>query len=135
MLAFDSGEQRPAGAQVRFDLSGLVRGERGGLLRNLDIAEKLGCLTPENLAAIRSGQSPTVTRGPYAGEPAEVDHIVPIALAPELGNEIANLELLPHTLNRCKGAKVGARQKDCARKFAAVGVLSAESLRRIFSAP
>jgi hypothetical protein len=43
-------------------------------------------------------------------------------------------EVMPRTLNRRKGAKVGARQKDYARKFAALGLLSPESLRRIFDA-
>jgi hypothetical protein len=63
------------------------------LLRNLDIAGKLGCLTPENLARMRHGTSPVISRGPYADESAEVDHIVPIAVEPLLGKEIANLEL------------------------------------------
>jgi hypothetical protein len=88
-----------------------------GLLRNLDIAEKLGCLTPENLEKMRRGNSPTITRGPYAGQPAEVDHIVPISVVPELRNEIANLELMPRTLNRRKGSKMGARQRDYLRKL------------------
>jgi hypothetical protein len=62
------------------------------LLRDLDIAGKLGCLTPDNLARMRHGTSPVISRGPYTGEPAEVDHIVPIAVEPLLGKEIANLE-------------------------------------------
>jgi hypothetical protein len=88
---------------------------------------RLGCLAADSLDLLRRGRSPTVTRGPYAGEPAEVDHIVPIALAPELGNEIANLELMPRTLNRRKGIKVGARQLDYARKFRDAGLLTQEA--------
>jgi hypothetical protein len=34
------------------------------LLRNLDIASKLGCLDTEGLAAMRRGNAPTVRRGP-----------------------------------------------------------------------
>lgn len=94
------------------------------LLRNLDIAEKLGCLTDDNLWKLRHGHSPTVTLGPYAGEPAEVDHIIPIALAPELGKEFANLELLPRSVNRKKGAKMGQRQWDYALKFKEAGLIS-----------
>jgi hypothetical protein len=90
---------------------------QAALLRNLDIAEKLGCLTPDNLEKLRRGNSPTITRGPYAGEPAEVDHIVPISVVPKLRNEIANLELMPRTLNRRKGSKMGARQRDYLRKM------------------
>jgi hypothetical protein len=90
------------------------------LLRNLDIAGKLGCLTPENLLRMRHGNSPVISRGPYAGEPAEVDHIVPIAVEPALGKEIANLELMPRTLNRRKGASMGTRQRDYLERFRAL---------------
>ena len=38
------------------------------LLRNLDIAGKLGCLDSTNLAAMRRGNSPTARAGPYAGQ-------------------------------------------------------------------
>ncbi len=58
-----------------------------------------------------------ISRGPYAGELAEVDHIAPIAVEPMRGKEIGNLELLPRTLNRRKGAKLGERQRDCLEKF------------------
>ena len=93
------------------------------LLRNLDIAEKLGCLTPENLDRMRHGTSPVISRGPYAGERAEVDHIVPIAVEPALGNEIANLELLPSTLNRRKGASMGERQRSYLEKFRSLNLI------------
>lgn len=95
------------------------------LLRNLDIAGKLGCLTPDNLARLRHGASPVISLGPYAGEPAEVDHIVPIAREPSLGNEIANLELMPRSLNRRKGARMGERQRDYLEKFRAADLLGA----------
>lgn len=94
---------------------------RAALLRNLDIAGKLGCLTPENLERMRHGRSPVITSGPYAGEVAEIDHIVPIAAEPTLAREIANLELLPRTLNRRKGAQMGERQWDYLRQFRASG--------------
>lgn len=97
------------------------------LLRNLEIAEKLGCLTPENLARMRHGTSPVISRGPYAGQPAEIDHIVPVAVEPTLGKEIANLELLPRTLNRRKGAKMGERQRDYLEKFRVAHLLQSES--------
>ena len=48
------------------------------LLRNLVIAKRLGLLTPANLEALRRGKSPVVNVGPYAGEVAEVDHILPL---------------------------------------------------------
>ncbi|HZJ15783.1 MAG TPA: hypothetical protein VFD27_12090 [Chthoniobacteraceae bacterium] len=45
--------------------------------------------------------------GPYPGQPAEVDLIIPLSVAPDLGKEIANLELTPRTLTRKQGAKTG----------------------------
>ena len=104
---------------------------RDALLRNLKIADGLGLLTADNLALLRRGRSPTVTRGPYADEPAEVDHILPLSVAPEVGNEIANLELMPRTINRRKGAKIGPRQLAIAKELAALGLLAPETLRRL----
>ena len=101
------------------------------LLRNLDIAGKLGCLDPEGLAAMRRGNAPTVRRGPYAGEKATVDHIIPRAVVPELDNVIANLELMPAQLNESKRDKIGARQLDLARKFHQAGLLSKAGLKAV----
>jgi hypothetical protein len=86
------------------------------LLRNLLIANRLGLLTPANLDALKRGKSPTVTFGPYAGEIAEVDHILPIAKFPQYGKEFWNLELMPQSLNRRKGDAVGQRQLDLLRR-------------------
>jgi len=61
------------------------------------------------------------------GKPAEVDHIVPIAVEPLLGKETANLELLPRTLNRRRGARVGERQRDYLAKFRAAELLGSDS--------
>ena len=101
---------------------------KASLLRNLKICDGLGLLTPENRARLRHGQAPVVTRGPYRGEPVHVDHIVPLAHAWDVDNELANLELLPRTLNCGKGAKVGDRQLDYARKFQAAGLISEANL-------
>lgn len=82
---------------------------RWGLLRNLKIAHELGLLTPENMEELRRGKSATITAGPYAGQEAEADHVIPRAVAPELQNQVMNLELLPAKLNRMKSDKVGER--------------------------
>ena len=103
------------------------------LLRNLKIATELGLRTPDNLARLRRGNSALVTRNRYSGEPAEVDHIVPVSLAPETGNELANLEMLPMTLNRRKSDNVGQRQLALARKLFDAGLLTRESLERVQS--
>ena len=45
------------------------------LTRNLKICRGLGLDTYENVMRMSEGRSPVVTRGPYEGEKAEVDHI------------------------------------------------------------
>lgn len=97
---------------------------RASLLGNYDIATKLGCLQRKNLAQMRHGRSPTVRRGPYRGEKAEVDHIVPRARAPELDNDFANLELQPVSLNRRKAGRITDRQAALAKRLAHAGVLT-----------
>lgn len=101
---------------------------KASLLRNLKICDGLGLLTPENRTRLRHGQAPVVTRGPYQGEPVHVDHIVPLAHAWDVDNELANLEMLPRSLNCAKGAKVGDRQLDYARKFQAAGLITEANL-------
>jgi len=107
---------------------------RSNLVRNLTIAAELGLLTEANLRQLRHGHAASVTRGPYAGQSAEVDHIVPRSLAPEGENELANLELLPALLNRRKSDRVGERQVAHARQLHAAGLLRAESLARVEAA-
>lgn len=101
------------------------------LLRNLKIAHELGLLTPENQAKLRRGNAATVTRGPYRGEIAEIDHIVPVSLAPEIGNDLANLEMMPSSLNRLKSDRVGERQLSCADDFYRAGILTRDSYERL----
>ena len=103
-------------------------------MRNLDIAEKLGCLDAEGLAEMRKGRAPTVRRGPYIGDQLSVDHIIPRAVVPELDNVIANLELMPLRMNESKNDRVGVRQLDLARKFNKAGLLSDAGLKAVESA-
>ena len=104
---------------------------RSSLSRNLKIGDELGLFTPENRDHLRRGHAAIVTRGPYRGEPVEIDHIVPVSLAPEVGNELANLELLPETLNRRKSNRVGPRQLAHAEALRSAGLLTAESYARV----
>lgn len=100
------------------------------LVRNHDIAMKLGCLNAAGLADMRRGKSPTILRGPYRGQELSVDHIIPRSVAPELDNVIANLELLPLKLNQKKNDTVGDRQLSLAQKLYEAGLLSAKGLRK-----
>lgn len=101
------------------------------LLRNLDIAERLGCLNPAGLAEMRRGNAATVVKGPYTGDELSVDHIIPRAVVPELDNVIANLELMPLRMNQKKSATIGDRQRDMAKKFQEAGLLSREGLEAV----
>ena len=101
------------------------------MLRNLTIAERLGCLDKAGLRDMRRGQSPTVRRGPYRGDQLSVDHIIPRAVVPELDNVIANLELMPLRMNSGKNAKIGERQRSLAKQLHAAGLLSAAGLKAV----
>ena len=92
------------------------------MLRNLTIAERLGCLTLEGLHDMRRGQSPTITKGPYAGDQLSGDHIIPFSVHPEYDHVIANLELMPLLLNIAKRDTMGQRQLDLLRRFHAAGL-------------
>jgi hypothetical protein len=105
---------------------GTAKGEltASAMVRNLTIAERLGCLDAEGMEKLRRGTSPTVKFGPYSGEKLTVDHIIPRAVSPSLDLVLANLELMPHSLNLRKGAKIGQRQVDLANKLLQAGMIS-----------
>ena len=92
------------------------------MLRNLTIAQRLGCLGAAGLAEMRRGRSPTITLGPYAGDQLSVDHIIPFAVAPQLDHVIANLELMPLRMNMGKKDKMGARQQALALQLRRAGL-------------
>jgi hypothetical protein len=107
---------------------GTLKGEltAKAMVRNRIIAERLGCLDAEGMERMRRGASPTVKRGPYAGDKLHVDHIIPRTVSPALDLVLANLELMPATVNYRKGRKVGQRQVDLANKLHVASALSAE---------
>jgi len=104
---------------------------RWGLLENLRIAKELGLLTPEGMAELRRGKSATITKGQYAGQEAEADHVIPRTLCPELQNQVMNLELLPAALNRAKSDKVTERAKVFAKELYDSKLLSEEGWKAI----
>jgi hypothetical protein len=111
--------------------SDAARLTKDSLLRNLDIAQKLGFLDEAGLAEMRRGKAATVRKGPYKGDELSVDHIVPRAVVPELDNVIANLELMPLRINESKNDKIGDRQRDMAKKFFQAGLLSKQGLEAV----
>jgi len=104
---------------------------RWGLLENLKIAKELGLLTPEGMVELRRGYSATITKGQYAGQGAEADHVIPRAVCPELQNQVMNLELRPASLIRAKSDKVTERAKVFAKELYEAKLLSEEGWKAI----
>ncbi|MEI7693519.1 MAG: hypothetical protein WCJ27_03520 [Verrucomicrobiota bacterium] len=102
-----------------------------GLLENLKIAKELGLLTPEGMAKLKQGKSATITKGEYSGQKAEADDVIPVALCPELQNQVMNLELLPASLKRAKSDKVTERAKVFAKELYEAKLLSEEGWKKV----
>jgi len=73
---------------------------------------------------MRHGKSPTIRKGRYTGDQLSVDHIIPLAVMPQLDKGIANLELLPQRLNSSKKDKMGARQRALPKELRRAGLLA-----------
>jgi len=102
-----------------------------GLLENLKIAKELGLLTPEGMAELKHGKSATTTKGQYSGQKADADGVIPVALCPELQNQVMNLELLPASLKRSKSDKVTDRAKVFAKELYEAKLLSQEGWEKV----
>ena len=102
-----------------------------GLLENLKIAKELGLLTSEGMAELRQGKSATITKGQYSGQKAEADDVIPIALCPELQNQVMNLELIPASLKRSKSDKVTDQAKVFAKELYEAKLLSEEGWKKV----
>jgi len=94
------------------------------LLRNFVFCERYGVLTPENLDRMQHGHAPLVPAGTYRGQPYEVDHVLPLASYPQLGNELANLFYLPRTLNRRKSDNNTQATRDLAQRLIAANLIA-----------
>ena len=97
-----------------------------GLLENLRLAKEYGILTPEGMAELRSGKAATITKGEFAGQDAEPDYVIPLAVCPELENQVFNLELMPAKLCRTNERMIGKRQKFFAKALHDAKLLSDE---------
>ena len=106
-----------------------------GLLENLKIAKELGLLTPEGMAELKQGKPATITKGEYSGQKAEADGVIPMALCPELQNQVMNLELLPASMIRAKSDKATDRAKVFAKELYESKLLSEEGWERVEHSP
>ena len=134
--AKEDGQDPAKVAERAVDLIGWAGTEKGKLTaaamqRNVTIIERLGAMTPADIETMRRGRAPTVRKGPYTGDIVSVDHIVPRAMAPELDNVIATLELMPLRLNEGKSDRIGDRQISMAKAFRNAGLLSEAGLKRV----
>ena len=80
----------------------------------------------QGLAELRRGKSTMITKGQYAVQEAEADHVIPRAVCPELQNQVMNLELLPASLNRAKSDKMTERARVFAKELYQAKLLSEE---------
>lgn len=108
-----------------------ARMTKTAMLRNLEIATKLGTIDAEGMSEMRKGNAATIRNGPYKGDQLSVDHILPRSVCPELDNVIANLEFMAKRQNSKKNAKIGPRQRGVARKLHQAGLLSKEGLKAV----
>ncbi len=120
-------------AQRKAGYAGTARADadRASLLRNRTILERLGCLDEAGMVLLKKGKAPVVRRGPYEGDIASVDHIIPRSVVEELDEKIYNLEFMPSKLNTKKGAEIGLRQQQLAKKWLDVGLLSQAGFRAV----
>ena len=102
-----------------------------GLLDNLRLAKEFGLTTPEGMAALREGKSAFITKGEYTGEAALAHTVIPKEFAPELANNIINLELGPSKLNTHKGEKVDKRQFTFARELHEAKIITDNELQSL----
>ena len=101
------------------------------ILRNFELCDRSAVFTDDNLARMKRGYSPLVTGGTFAGQPYEVDHIIPLHEFPALCNEFANLIYLSRTANRRKSDDIKQRAIDLGTKLVAASVMTRAEYARL----
>jgi hypothetical protein len=104
---------------------------RERLLENHSILEGLGCLEEAGFQKLKTGNAPTITVEPHAGEIASVDHILPRSVVAELDNRLYNLRFMPEPLDGKKGNTIESWQVLLARQWGEAGLLSAEGVKAV----
>lgn len=80
---------------------------------------------------LKKGGSPSITKGENAGKKLAIDHVLPVALVPELAARFYNLEAFPASINLQKSADVGEREVKLAKRWHGAGLLSGKGLKAI----
>ena len=91
-----------------------------------------GCCGPG--ADAWKGGSPAITKGEHAGDTIALDHILPIAVVPELAAMFYNLEVMSAHQNQAKSARIGGCEVEIARRWHREGLLSAAGVQAVEAA-
>jgi hypothetical protein len=81
-----------------------------------------------NLQSLARGRSATILDGPYAGQKTHVDHIIPVSRAPELNANMANLRILPESVNVARSNVLDRDALHAAQLFQEIGWTPDEAL-------
>lgn len=76
-----------------------------------------GCFDGAGMAKLRKGGAPLITQGTHAGDTVALDHVLPIAVMPELAARFYNLEAIPSLANRKNSADITKRELELARRW------------------
>ena len=98
--------------------------DKKAILSNWRKLEAWGCYSAEGMAELRRGGSPTIERGVSEGDEIALDHILPVTVVPELAAAYFNLDAILAVENFSKGARIGTREKEIAKRWFADGLLS-----------
>ena len=108
--------------------------DKKAILWNHRKLKDFGCFSPESMATLRRGGSPSISKGAARGTQVALDHVLPRAVVPELAARFYNLEAIPARENQMKGANVGKRELQLAERWNRDGLLSEEGLKSIIEA-
>ena len=81
-----------------------------------------------NVRSLARGRSATILDGPYTGRKTHVDHIIPVSRAPELNANMANLRILPDSINIARSNVLDSEALHTAQLFQGIGWTPDEAL-------
>ena len=114
-----------------YPLGHRTRESKRSLVANVKILRELGCLGEQGMGKLRTGNAPMIAVGEFAEEIATVDHSIPRSICPELDNRIYNLRFMPESLNQKKSNKITERERELAREWHAMGLLSVDGVSSV----
>lgn len=110
-----------------------AQADNAAILANWEQLSEWGCYGAEGMEKLRRGGSPTIKNGFLAGEVVALDHVLPVALVPELRSAYFNLQAITAKENQRKEDSVGEREKTFDGRLSQEGLLSADGLDKILA--